>query len=495
MRTVLIRFFLLLVVLGAIVARPATVAAQESYLDQSHEQIKAGWDRGRVSGQVNLEAMQKLGFTVLPSSLICWSVGDCSNMPDLQAKFRKESAISYVGSSMLAMYVNPPANTGVWLADVGQSLGFLPKQAYAQSTGFDGLRPLLKLWRGFRNIAYLMMTVILIIIGFMVMFRRRIDPKTVVTVQDALPRIVITLILVTFSYAIAAFMIDLLYLLMLLSLSVIGSSGIDGLSFATLREQYMGGDLGQLFSATFAPLDAFNPAGTGGTIGGILGFGLGLFAGANPLVAILGAIAGNAIGNAVQSGSFLGLLNPFLYVIFAIALLFGFLRIFFMLLGAYIQIILAVVLGPIQIMLDALPGGEGFMSWLKNLFSNIIVFPITITLLALGAAISQNITADQPLWIAPFLPAFTADIARGLIGLGITLTTPSIVNGIKESFKAKSPIPAAAGAGGAFGILGTAGRMGVEHWMRGRQLRHLRQGGQDQQLSHERPPGTGLPRS
>ncbi len=492
MRTVLIRFFLFLILVVPLFATPSRVSAQASINNQNLQSILSGWDRSNLGGSINFETMQDLGF-----QMPFWTVGTLvfghrSNDVQLNMKYKQNGAIALIGSGMLAMYANPPANTGVWIADVGQSLGFLPKQAYAQSTGFDGLRPLLTLWRGFRNVAYLLMTLILIIIGFMVMFRRKIDPKTVVTVQDALPRIVITLILITFSYAIAALMIDLLYLLMLLALSVIASAGINGLNFEQLRTTYMTGDLFQLFGATFAPLQAFSSgeASRNWAIGlGILGTAVG-----TPVVGLIGAIIGLFVGAAVDANSWLGFANPILYGIFAIALLFGFLRIFFMLLGAYIQIILAVIIGPIQIMLDALPGGEGFMSWIKNLFSNIIVFPITITLLALGGAISTNIdTSSQNLWVAPFLPAFSPLIAKGLIGLGITLSTPGIVNGIRESFKAKSPIPAAAGAGAAFGILGTAGRMGIEHYMRGRQMRHLYQPG-SKQLEHDKKPEPANPR-
>ena len=64
----------------------------------------------------------------------------------------------------------------------------------------------------------------MIVIGFMVMFRRKIDPKTVITVQNALPKIVLALLLVTFSYAIAAFMIDLMYLVMAIIINLLVSA-------------------------------------------------------------------------------------------------------------------------------------------------------------------------------------------------------------------------------------------------------------------------------
>ncbi len=113
-----------------------------------------------------------------------------------------------------------------FINDTGQSLGFIPKQTYAQGIGFAGLAPLLPMWKVFRNISYAIPAVVMIIIGFMIMFRKKIDPKTVITVQNSLPKIVVTLLLITFSYAIVAILIDIMYLLILLVIGLFGQSGI-----------------------------------------------------------------------------------------------------------------------------------------------------------------------------------------------------------------------------------------------------------------------------
>ncbi|KKU82962.1 MAG: hypothetical protein UY10_C0018G0001, partial [Microgenomates group bacterium GW2011_GWA2_47_8] len=86
------------------------------------------------------------------------------------------SAAGYLGRTIASMYDsnNKPADFGLWLADTGRSLGFLPNQVYAQGQGigFSGLAPLLGIWKAFRNIAYLLMAVVMIVIGFLVMFRK-----------------------------------------------------------------------------------------------------------------------------------------------------------------------------------------------------------------------------------------------------------------------------------------------------------------------------------
>ena len=108
-----------------------------------------------------------------------------------------------------ALYANPPVRTADYLASVGQGLGIV-KVANAQvgGSGADVLSPILSLWQVSRNISYLIMIIIFVVIGLMVMFRNRINPQTVITAQAALPGLVIGLILITFSYFLAGLMTD-----------------------------------------------------------------------------------------------------------------------------------------------------------------------------------------------------------------------------------------------------------------------------------------------
>ena len=54
-------------------------------------------------------------------------------------------------------------------------------------------------------------------------------------------------------------------------------------------------------------------------------------------------------------------------VIVGIAILLGSFKIFFELLKSYVSIILQVVFAPIILMMDAMPGQNKFMSWIKNI--------------------------------------------------------------------------------------------------------------------------------
>src|SRR5260221_5595388 len=125
-------------------------------------------------------------------------------------------AIGSLSNAIVAMY-NPPTSTREYLASVGQSLG-IASPAYAQSSvpgsGNGIIKPVLQMWQVMRNLAYLLFTLIFLVVGFMIMFRRKLNPQTVTNIQNALPGLVIGLILVTFSYFLAALMIDLTFVAM-----------------------------------------------------------------------------------------------------------------------------------------------------------------------------------------------------------------------------------------------------------------------------------------
>jgi len=117
------------------------------------------------------------------------------------------------GTSLIGLlYKHPPVRTVDYLASVGQGFGFV-KAAHAQVTGSGAgvLSPILNLWEASRNIAYVFMIIIFVVIGLMVMFRQRINPQTVITAQAALPGLVIGLVMITFSFFLAGLISDMAY--------------------------------------------------------------------------------------------------------------------------------------------------------------------------------------------------------------------------------------------------------------------------------------------
>jgi len=82
-------------------------------------------------------------------------------------------------------------------------------QAQTVGFGFDALKPIQEMWKASRDIAFGLFVLTAVIFAFMIMFRVKLSPQLVISVQSALPKVFMALILATFSYAIAGFVIDL----------------------------------------------------------------------------------------------------------------------------------------------------------------------------------------------------------------------------------------------------------------------------------------------
>lgn len=131
-------------------------------------------------------------------------------------------------NNMISMLYTPPIHTSDYFQNLAQNFG-ITKKTYAQQTGtgFDGLRPLLNVWTAFRNIVYLIFVIVFVVIGLAIMLRVKIDPRTVMTIQNQIPKIIIGILLVTFSFAIAGFMIDLMWVLIHLIFGLISGISTD----------------------------------------------------------------------------------------------------------------------------------------------------------------------------------------------------------------------------------------------------------------------------
>uniref|UniRef100_A0A7V3JA83 Uncharacterized protein n=1 Tax=candidate division CPR3 bacterium TaxID=2268181 RepID=A0A7V3JA83_UNCC3 len=367
-------------------------------------------------------------------------------------------AIPVVVNLISELYANPPVSSREYFADLGRNFGII-KPAHAQAgIGFAGLSNLLPLWKASRNLAYIFFVIAFLYTGLAIMFRVKLDPKTVITIQNAIPKLVIALILVTFSYAIVGLMIDLIYVIIYVGVLVIGQTGwininAEQAKFANLS---FGEGIGLIFGGG---VEAFWE-GILGLMGGALLVGL-----ITGLVTTTGASLGLTAG---AGAIILGLL--------AIVALFCIVKLFFALIQCYVQIIIAVIAGPIQIMMGALPGSQGgFGSWFKNLMANILVFPIVALALLVGWLLCGS---HSPTWTPPVI-ASAAGMANSLIGFGMLLLVPKIPDMVKSAFKMK---PAGYGAAIAEPLqaayrVGLAGYKAVqEHYPPAVQMRAKKEG-------------------
>ncbi|MCL5433140.1 MAG: hypothetical protein M1524_03470 [Patescibacteria group bacterium] len=390
--------------------------------------------------------------------------------------------IGLVGNMITTLYT-PQLHTGDYVSYLASNFGVV-KSAYAQKTGYAGLEPLMKIWTKFRDIVYLIFILIFIVIGLMIMLRVKIDPRTVMSIQNQLPKIIIALILVTFSYAIAGFLIDIMWVLLYLMISLFAS--IDpSIVPATVTAKLYDNPIGFIESV-------FIEHG-----GGIFGIAYTTAGGFQEVVrsVVKSTVDNSDVGWVITKLSYLPNLHlvikcaiesigpgsfdtcykedlatqtaaiawAFGYLIILIAILWALLRVWFKLLIAYVAILLDVVLAPLWIVAGVVPavGGRGFGSWLRHFLSYLLAFPTVLALLLIGKVIMNGFneaSKTQYVFTPPFL-GFSGepDALGALIGFGIILMVPRAVNYMQAALKPPkidlTPITSALGAGA--GVVGS----------------------------------------
>lgn len=322
---------------------------------------------------------------------------------------------------------------------ITQKINIIPT-AHAQATGGSGfgfrtLEITQPLWTATRNATYSLLVLVVIILAFMVMFRRRVSPQLTVTAQSAIPRVVIGLVLITFSFAIAGLIVDLSYLVFGLIGAIISSSGL----------QTSGHDAIYFFNRLNDPAT------------GLVSFAI--LTMANLFVVGLGAIALTVPIPGVNIG--VGLLATVIVILVLIVTVIGFIRITWLLLRSYLMVLLLVIASPFFIIYGIVSFGNGFGQWLRSIVAQMSVF-ISVSVLIMMAHfftwstaapvfsdILNGLGADNIIYqiINPY--RFTARTFAGttnfpgfggidltiigfFLGIVIILSIPGIANGIRN---------------------------------------------------------------
>lgn len=318
-------------------------------------------------------------------------------------------AIPTTSNAIAAVYKNAPASGQTYVADLLHNMKIGPAQpAYAQvgGLGFAALEPILGAWKQFRNIAYMFFIIITLVIGFMIMMRQKVGGQAAVTAQQAIPNVVIALIGVTFSYAVAGFMIDLMYVFMYL---------MAGLFSDTVNSDAITKNILELGFSLFVNEDVFGNSyeAVGSFVENALGGG-----------------AGAEIAKVVTGLSFA--------IIIAFAYLFAIISLYFELLKTYVSIIINIVLSPLLLMLGALPGrNDVFQDWVKSLLGNLVAYPVVLLLIIIHKLLTSGTAAD-----GGFLPPYLMGRGNGgaittLVGLGVMLIAKDLVVQAKKSVNPK----------------------------------------------------------
>jgi len=452
--------------------------------------------------------------------MMCSMMGEaCTDNPADADKNYGKSFLGFVSNLIVLPFANPPASGIAWTYSGLANAGFVPKTLAAEGIGMGSIQPFAKIWKIFRDVTYLLLVVILIAIGFMVMFRTKINPQTVISVENSLPKIIIALILITFSFAIAGFMIDLMYILIAIIISILGpvynftggTSINSPKNVADLQKYYLTAGPGALYTGTGKLNDnsffTFIFALPNAILGLIptLGFAVKIFGGltlsyflatiikglakfisngggfadllksisiyAAPLGGGLTATLKDVINGVQGTTQIITVIISIVFLMFVgvplvlgfviwLSLVFIFFRIFFMLISSYIKILLSIILSPIYLLFEAIPGQNAFINWLKNLAGELITFPLIISVFVLGSIIADSASSGNLIQF-PFLVGIDAKSFGYVIGMAILFMTPDLVKAVRAVFIPKPGILDQAGPGVFFGGVTTGINTGI----------------------------------
>jgi hypothetical protein len=256
-----------------------------------------------------------------------------------------------VDRGVYALFNNPPEVDVV--AHLAQE--WVPGYSNADSVYADGYSDLQdthvdRIWSSVRDIAYIGYVLIMIVIGFMIMFRHKIGGQTMVTIGNSIPKLVVSLILVTFSFAIMGLIIDIGGFILSLVKVILYGNGGGGIAIDNPIKLF-----GSVLSGDVAKNIAKETVGTLG-IGGIVGF------------LVTGGVKGIVIG---------GIISALLAIVVLGIVLVGAIKLWITLVKSYLSLIVNVIVSPLAIMASAIPGNESSgMNIFKSALRNVLVFPV-----------------------------------------------------------------------------------------------------------------------
>jgi len=396
-----------------------------------------------------------------------------------------------MSTDMIAGLYRPVTSSDVYFKDVASNFGIVKQaNAYkAPANGWEGLRPILEIWKVVRNAAYFVLILAFIFIGLAIMLRVKIDPRTVMTIQNQIPRIIVSIILITFSYAIAATMIDFMWIGTYAGINMLTNTAgdktnpvinvsRDGSHKTTLAEKASTTLLQTpivYFNQIFRVDDSQNKNAKNSNNDTICDDDMGLCVVSEKTAFALGGVVRDTIQelfvtpeekkyNCISWKGIFSFLTPgkdgpgimacvgaavsgvigfltaivTLIIIFA-ALLLTLFKVWWTLLKAFIYVIVYTVVGPVWIALGLLPQKPlGFEKWMRAMFVNIAVFPATVFLFVFARLFFQLYDSS-----APDAQQFTPPLIGNpnmtdfgvLISFGMILMAPQVLKALQDSMK------------------------------------------------------------
>lgn len=406
--------------LGLEIFTPLVYAQESAYIDvdetYNSDTAKSDTltDSVGVIDSANVAQNQANDFLVTLISagcLECFENGKAvAANPDIHPS-AKVSLLTLVESNNEKMLTNPPTQN----VYAHLQKEWLPGQTTANTSVYaqDGYDLLLStgidvLWESVRSVAYVVFVVVLIVAGFMMMFRQKIGGQIAITIFNTIPQVIVGLILVTFSFDIVGIVLNLSATLTNVAAGILGlSSPADGVTVT-------------------GPFSIFSAFLTGEfLVGGSTG-GVGLVALvtsisgallANGAFAAVGVAAAPVLGGAIAIVGIIGLL--IVLVVLGIVLV-GSIKVFITLLKAYVGILIDTILAPIYLTASAFPGRAQMRGdWFRRIIKNALTFTLVFFFVNLASFIfSANINLGFP---SSLSEGATNPVGSGILGMAFLL--------------------------------------------------------------------------
>ena len=323
---------------------------------------------------------------------------------DVQAMIRGEwdqglaSAVGKVGG---LAYNFPPIHFKDYV-EMELADNLLNNNAQAQVSGAGALEPIQPIWSEMRNIAYGLFLIVMMVIGFMIILQKQISPRVVVTFTSALPKVVLGLVLITFSFPLIALIIDVG--------AVLGTQFVlraTEVAFGTPGQQLEAAGVASMFSVV--PVIVI-----GLILSGVTSLGVA------PLVALI---------------FFVGLALAAVILI-AMAT--------FQVIKSYAYILIYTIFAPLLLLFGALPGQEESVSeYFKKIIAKTLVFPAILFFTLLGLFFTTTAFVGAT---ATFISG--NNILEGALTTGGLLGTVLGLVMFAAAFKAPDMVENALGVGG-----------------------------------------------
>ncbi len=388
--------------------------------------------------------------------------------------YQEPGTIDSIVSINKYFYQNPPASGIVYAQEQynqivnGHKAQAAEEQVNSENTwiyypglGFNLLKPIQNYWILSRNISYIAMIIIIIIVSFLVMFKANLQGQTQVTIANSIPNIVIALLMITISYPLSGFAIDLITigsnaLQQILvqnefspgykdiwsqkEMNIFYAGEMDSFSLETLERMSFKLSDPKLHLQPDDPRMSVWEAWGSARIQLLKPSEGESFSSVIPDVGLIGGMLKNVVKSVESVGALkdvLGYVVGFIFIITALTISF---KLFFKLVIKYLILIILPIISPFIMLTIALPGQgiKNIMAYFKTLLASSLSFISVYAVFLFMIVLTHDTQFTHEIKFTPPLLGYTqgaqqgestfvvGDLLKMILAFGLFLSTPII---------------------------------------------------------------------